>query len=181
MDIKRILKATKFAAEKHRHQRRKNKAAEPYVNHPIDVAELLVTVGKVEDESLVIAGLLHDTIEDTNTTKEEIEQEFGDDVLSLVLEVTDNKRLPAVERKRLQIVTAPKKSSQAKQLKLADKISNLSTLTDDPPINWSLDRQIEYFEWSSKVVSGLRGCNHMLERLFDTVCDHGLKKLNDQL
>ena len=177
MDIKRILKAAKFAAEKHKNQRRKNESATPYINHPIDVAELLIRVGNVQDESLIIAALLHDTIEDTDTTKEELEANFGRDVLSLVLEVTDDKTLPAPDRKRLQIVSAPNKSRRAKQLKLADKTSNLSTLADDPPVNWSIDRKIEYLEWAEKVVVGLRGSCPSLEQLFDHVYNEGVAKL----
>ena len=180
MSIKKILKAARFAAEKHRSQRRKNGAADPYINHPIQVAELLAEVGGVGDESLLIAALLHDTIEDTDTTHAEIAAEFGDEVLKLVLEVTDDKTLSKEERKRLQIVTAPRKSIRAKQLKLADKIANLSFLADDPPPQWSLNRQIGYFEWAEKVVEGLRGCNANLEKLFDRIHDQGIKKLQNQ-
>ena len=180
MDIKRILKAAAFAAEKHRNQRRKNKSAMPYINHPINVAELIVRVGNVDDEDLIIAALLHDTIEDTETTKEEIEANFGVDVASLVLEVTDDKTLPSPERKRLQIVSAPAKSLRAKQLKLADKVSNLSVLADDPPVDWSVNRQIKYMEWAKKVVDGLRGSNSPLERRFDHVYKEGLNKLRAQ-
>ena len=128
-----LLSAANFAAIKHTCQRRKNVAASPYINHPIEVAELLCSVGGVEDEPILIAALLHDTIEDTETSEQEIAEAFGSQVLSLVLECTDDKSLKKQERKRLQIVNAPKKSSGAKQIKIADKICNLRSIRVDPP------------------------------------------------
>ena len=181
MTIKKILKATKFAAEKHRNQRRKNADSDPYINHPIHVAEILADVGNVEDESLIIAALLHDTIEDTDATAAEIRKQFGEDVVELVLEVTDDKTLPHQERKQLQIATAPKKSIRGKQLKLADKISNLSSLAKDPPVQWQFDQQREYFDWAARVVEGLRGCNSDLEKLFDDVYSQGVKTLQKKI
>src|ERR1051326_1688623 len=98
-----IIKAVRFAATKHRSQRRKNAEASPYVNHVIQVAELLWEVGEVRDPALIIAALLHDTIEDTETTPNEIESLFGKGVLSVVLEVTDDKSLKDAQRKQLQV------------------------------------------------------------------------------
>jgi guanosine-3',5'-bis(diphosphate) 3'-pyrophosphohydrolase len=175
--MNRILQAASFAATKHTGQRRKNAAAGPYINHPIEVAEHLSTVGGITDEDILIAALLHDTVEDTDTTREEIAEWFGENVASLVMECTDDKSLPKQERKRLQIVNAPHKSPGAKQIKLADKTCNLRTMVEDPPADWPLQRQIEYFEWAEKVVAGLLGQNEALDAGVLSVLREGLEKL----
>jgi len=162
-----LLNAIRFSAGKHRNQRRRDSVKSPYINHPIDVVQLLWEVGGIRDEDILIAAILHDTIEDTNTSPEEIQDTFGEKVLSLVLEVTDDKRLPKAERKRLQIETASQKSHGAKLIKLADKCSNVRDLLVLPPENWSLERRQEYLLWSEKVVAGLRGANAALEEYFD--------------
>ncbi|MFK7765985.1 MAG: HD domain-containing protein [Mariniblastus sp.] len=166
MPIKRIIQAADFAAEKHRNQRRKDIYQTPYINHPIEVANLLASVGGIEDEAMIIAALLHDTIEDTDTSADEIEERFGKEVLGLVLELTDDKSLEKADRKRLQIENAPKKSSAAKQIKLADKICNVSGMCTDSPAAWSRARKIEYLDWAEKVVSGCFGVNENLDELF---------------
>ena len=166
-----LLSAAHFAAVKHRRQRRKNSEADPYINHPIAVAELLARSAGVTDLRLLEAALLHDTIEDTQTTAQEIEQLFGQEVLGLVLEVTDDKSLPQPERKRLQVEHAPHLSPSAKLIKLADKICNLRELTANDPAGWSIERKREYLEWAEKVVAGLRGCHPQLERRFDQVLE----------
>jgi GTP diphosphokinase / guanosine-3',5'-bis(diphosphate) 3'-diphosphatase len=175
-----ILKAVKFAADKHRAQRRKDANASPYINHPIDVAELLVRVGQVTDPDIIVAALLHDTLEDTETTPQEIQNEFGEKVLSLVMEVTDDKSLKKEERKELQVKNAPHKSHGAKQIKIADKISNLLDIVQNPPSEWPLQRRLEYLDWAERVVAGLRGVNPPLEALFDNVMQDGRRKLADQ-
>ena len=136
-----VLKAAQFAAEKHRHQRRKDAQASPYINHPIALASLLANEGAIEDPEVLCAALLHDTIEDTETTAEELRAEFGDAIAEIVLEVTDDKTLPAAERKRLQVVHAPSSSHKAQLVKLADKICNVRDLLDSPPPSWSDDRR----------------------------------------
>jgi GTP diphosphokinase / guanosine-3',5'-bis(diphosphate) 3'-diphosphatase len=175
-----ILRSMKFAATKHRVQRRKDREASPYVNHRIEVAELLHTVGEVSDVPTLVAALLHDTIEDTKTSSHEIRSLFGEEVVSLVLEVTDDKSLPKEERKRLQIETAHKKSTGAKQIKLADKICNVRDVTNTPPHEWSLDRRAEYLDWTQQVVAGLRGANPALERLYDEALANGRKVIDDE-
>lgn len=161
--MNRLLHALKFSAERHIHQRRKDAEATPYINHPIEIAEHLARVGGIFDEDVLIAGLLHDTVEDTSTTMEEIEDLFGARVAGIVLECTDDKSLPRLERKRLQIVTASNKSRDAKCVKLADKTCNLSSLLLNPPSNWGLLQQQEYVEWAAKVVQGLVGVNQRLD------------------
>jgi len=162
-----ILKALHFSAEKHNDQRRKDAKSSPYINHPIQVAETLWTIGGVRDITLLIASILHDTIEDTSTLPDEIEAEFGRDVLALIREVTDDKSLPKKVRKQLQVETAPHKTLNAKLLKLADKICNVRDIITSPPLDWSLERRQEYLLWAEKVVAGLRGVNEKLESYYD--------------
>ena len=164
-----LLAALRLAAEKHRTQTRKGVDASPYINHPIEVAELLARVGGVRDVELLSAAILHDTIEDTETTPAELELAFGARVRALVAEVTDDKSLPKAERKRLQQHHAPQLSRDAKQLKLADKISNVREIGASPPADWPLERRREYIAWARSVVEGCRGVNPALERHFDRV------------
>ncbi|WP_321952036.1 HD domain-containing protein [Paraburkholderia bannensis] len=162
-----LIQAAAFAAEKHRNQRRKDAHASPYINHPIALANVLSNEGDVNDQVVLIAALLHDTIEDTETTAAEIETQFGLEVAQIVQEVTDDKRLPKAERKRLQIEHAAHISAQAKLVKLADKIANLRDIANSPPADWSLERKREYFAWSKAVVDQLRGVHSKLEAIFD--------------
>jgi GTP diphosphokinase / guanosine-3',5'-bis(diphosphate) 3'-diphosphatase len=162
-----ILAASAFAAEKHRGQRRKGAEASPYINHPIAVANLLTREAGITDPITLCAALLHDTIEDTATTPMELADAFGTDVASVVVEVTDDKSLDKAERKRLQIVHAATKSDRAKLVKLADKICNLRDIAQSPPVDWSLERRQQYFDWAAQVVSGLRGVSPALENLFN--------------
>jgi guanosine-3',5'-bis(diphosphate) 3'-pyrophosphohydrolase len=172
-----ILKAIRFAAEKHIDQRRKDSKSSPYINHPIQVAETLWTVGEIRDLNLLVASILHDTVEDTGTNPEEIRAEFGEDVLALVLEVTDDKSLPKQERKQLQVETAPHKTHSAKLLKLADKICNVRDILVTPPEDWSLERRQEYLLWTERVVAGLRGVNERLESHYDELLVSGKRSL----
>jgi (p)ppGpp synthase/HD superfamily hydrolase len=162
-----LLKVTNFAAIKHVSQRRKNSQAAPYINHPIGVAQLLVDIGKIHDPVVLAAALLHDPIEDTDATEQELIDAFGSKIASVVMEVTDNKAFSYEERKRLQIVSGPTKSLEAKLVKLADKLYNLRDLLVDPPIGWSNERIAKYFSWSYDVVAGIRGTNEALEAELD--------------
>ncbi len=166
-NLPKLLEAISFAAQKHTAQKRKGADGQPYINHPLEVANLLANVGKVDDYDILIAAVLHDTIEDTNTTKEDIAKLFGIQVAEMVLELTDDKSLPKAERKQKQIEHAPHISVGAKQIKLCDKISNIRDITENPPHDWSNERRIEYVEWGEKVVAGLRGANKNLENYFD--------------
>src|ERR1700722_6935769 len=162
-----VLKAANVAARWHVHQRRKGAAEEPYVNHLLEVALLVAEATKGANPNIVIAALLHDAMEDSEVPREIIATAFGDQVTGLVEELTDDKSLGKQVRKRAQVENAPKKSKQAKVIKLADKISNLRAITVSPPSDWSVKRRGNYLEWASKVVSGLRGANRMLEEEFD--------------
>jgi len=173
-----LLRTMRFAAHKHRDQRRRDPDASPYINHVIEVAERLVCVGGVQDLCLVQAALLHDSLEDTDTSPEELEREFGRPVRLLVEEVTDDKRLPKADRKRLQVERSAALSAAAKQIKLADKICNVEDVTLRPPGDWSLDRRSEYLDWSRRVIEGCRGVSPALERAFDFACAAGSLRLS---
>jgi (p)ppGpp synthase/HD superfamily hydrolase len=165
--VNAILKAAHFAAVKHSGQCRKGAAHEPYINHLLEVAELVSSALAEPDTNLVIAALLHDTVEDVGVTTEELIRLFGNDVADLVMEVTDDKSLPKAERKRLQIVNAPNISERAQVIKLADKISNLRAILASPPENWNVERQREYFHWAKAVLEGLTAPNPLLEAEFE--------------
>ena len=165
-----LLRATSFAAAKHKDQRRKDQTT-PYINHPIAVAENLTNIGGITDINTIVAAILHDTIEDTETTGVELETHFGPEIRKIVEEVTDDRKLPKEERKRLQIVHAPHVSDSAKRLKLADKCANLADIISHPPTDWSHERKLKYVNWATEVAKGLRGVNRALEARFDALCD----------
>lgn len=162
-----MLRAVRFAAWKHRTQKRKDAAESPYILHPVALAEVLWTEGGVRDPVVIAAALLHDTLEDTETTAEELRGAFGKPVAAVVEEVTDVKWLGKHSRKRLQVARASRSSKRAKLVKLADKICNLRDLLASPPKGWSLERKREYFDWAKEVIDPLRGTNARLERRFD--------------
>jgi GTP diphosphokinase / guanosine-3',5'-bis(diphosphate) 3'-diphosphatase len=161
-----VLRAAAFAAEKHRNQRRKDAEASPYINHPIQLAYILVQAD-IEDPIVLAAALLHDTVEDTQTTFDEIEIVFGHEIARIVAECSDDKTLSKLERKQAQIDKAAKLSHRAKLVKLADKIANVSDIDGAPPAGWSVERKREYFDWSKQVVDRLRGTHAVLEARFD--------------
>jgi guanosine-3',5'-bis(diphosphate) 3'-pyrophosphohydrolase len=162
-----IFNAIAFAAEKHKNQRRKDIDASPYINHPIAVATVLASEANVDDEMILLGAILHDTVEDTETTFEELETLFGGEVTNVIKEVTDDKSLPKATRKELQIEHALHASDRAKQVKIADKICNIRDILKSPPAGWSVERKQEYLEWASKVVAGCRGVNLKLDKIYD--------------
>lgn len=162
-----LLKTVQFAAQKHRSQRRKDINASAYINHPIQVAVILWDLGEIRNQDVIVAALLHDTLEDTDTTMGELTRLFGQKIAGIVLEVTDDKTKPKPVKKQLQIDHAPFLSNEAKLVKLADKICNIRDVVEDPPADWSVSRRTEYLEWARKVVDGLRGANSILEDEFD--------------
>lgn len=165
--LAQVLQALSFAASKHRNQRRKDKETSPYINHPIALATILTAEAGIDDPVVICAAILHDTIEDTETTAAELEAKFGARIAAVVMEVTDDKSLPKARRKELQVEKAAYKSHDAKLVKLADKISNLRDIASSPPADWSVERRQQYFDWADQVVKGMRGTNPVLEKLFD--------------
>jgi guanosine-3',5'-bis(diphosphate) 3'-pyrophosphohydrolase len=162
-----LIDAIAFAAEKHRNQRRKDAEASPYINHPIALARVLAIEGGVTDIQVLAAAVLHDTLEDTETTVRELKDRFGPAIASVVVEVTDDKNLSKQRRKDLQIEHAAHLSAPAKLVKLADKICNLRDVATNPPEDWPVERRREYFDWAKKVIDGVRGAHPMLESVFD--------------
>ena len=165
--LQRLLAALSFAAARHKDQRRKDSDASPYINHPVALADILCNEGQVTDIEVLCAALLHDTLEDTDTSAAELQALFGRRVCDIVVEVSDDKSLPRAERKRLQVEHAAAISEPAKLVKLADKISNLRDVADCPPPDWSLQRRQAYFDWARDVVDQLRGVHPQLEAVFD--------------
>ena len=172
-----LLAAAQFAAHQHRRQKRKGADRAPYVNHVLQVADILARVGKVDDRDVLLAAILHDTIEDTGTTRAELARRFGRKVASLVEEVSDDKSLPKQKRKQLQIEHAPHLSRGAKLVKLGDKISNVAEVGAAPAKGWSHERRRRYVEWSRSVIAGCRGVNAALEREFDRVARRALQQI----
>jgi len=148
-----FVRALAFASRKHSRQKRKDADASPYINHPIALVSILALEAGIDDRDTLCAALLHDTIEDTDTSTEELVEAFGAEIAALVEEVTDDKRLPKAERKRLQIEHAAHLSPKARLVKLADKIANLRDVADSPPTGWPLARRQEYFDWAEQVVA----------------------------
>lgn len=178
-DIQQLAKAYWFAAKKHKDQRRKGEGAEPYINHPAQVAHILAQAGA--SMNAMIAGVLHDTVEDTQTTYDELVDEFGAKISDIVMEATDDKNLSKAVRKRLQIEKMPFKSSDAKKVKIADKISNLKSMIKTPPAGWGINRKVEYFDWALAVVDAGRGVCPVLEKKFDETYQKGLDFLKSQV
>lgn len=166
-----LLKALAFAAHKHKDQRRKDPDASPYINHPIALANILCNEGHITDVEVICSALLHDTVEDTETTEQELVIEFGNAISNIVMEVTDDKTLSGPERKRLQIEHAAHASDKAKLVKLADKIANLRDLASNPPAHWPLERRQRYFDWATAVIDKIRGVHPVLEKAFDKVAE----------
>jgi guanosine-3',5'-bis(diphosphate) 3'-pyrophosphohydrolase len=162
-----LARAMDFASHRHADQRRKGLRAEPYVIHVTEVARLLAEATRGEDPRLVIAGLLHDTLEDTATTRDELAAMFGEDVASLVVEVTDDKSLERHERKRAQVAHAPHASRRARMIKIADKTANLNSIRESPPIGWTGHRKKEYLAWSREVVAACGPTDPTLEKIFE--------------
>ena len=162
-----LTRALAFAAHKHRDQRRKDEEASPYINHPIALAEVLVHEGGIDDPVVLAAALLHDTLEDTETTRDELRAAFGEEIAAIVAEVSDDKTLEKAERKQLQIEHASALSPGARLVKLADKTCNLRDVADRPPAGWDLQRRQQYFDWARSVIDGIRGTHAALEAAFD--------------
>lgn len=166
-ETRKLFQALAFAADKHRDQRRKDAGTSPYINHPIALANILVNEGGITDCVVLCAAILHDTIEDTNTTHAELVAIFGREIADVVAEVTDDKALDAPIRKTMQIEHAVHASPRAKLVKLADKTCNLRDLAATPPVDWPDARRADYVSWAKQVVAGLRGTNAALEAAFD--------------
>ncbi len=177
-DLNLIFKAILFAIDKHEGQIRKDAERSPYITHPLLVAQALLEIGDVQDLPTLIAAILHDTLEDTKTTEVEIRKAFGEEVLQIVLEVTDDKSLEKMVRKRLQVVHAPSISNKAKVIKLSDKLVNCRDILNSPPEDWPMERRREYIQWAADVVENLRNINTPLELAFDQILSDAEESLD---
>lgn len=171
--LSEFIQAVAFAAEKHKNQRRKNVDASPYINHPIALANLLANEAGIINTEVLCAAVLHDTLEDTDTTPDELKTTFGAKIAAIVAELSDDKSLPSEERKRLQVEHAPRLSHEAKLVEIADKICNLRDMLNAPPAGWPLERRRAYFEWAAQVIAGVRGVNSRLEKIFAELVEQG--------
>lgn len=172
-----VIQAAHFAADKHRDQRRKGVRNTPYINHPLEVAERLNRIGGIEDANILAAAILHDTIEDTETTRAELAKLFGNDIAALVAELTDQPGLTWQERKRLEIEHSAQISDRAKMIKLSDKTSNVADTVSNPPGEWTLSRRRDYLEFAELVAKGCRGVNAALDAEFDRVLQNAREKI----
>lgn len=170
-----VYDAITFAANAHRNQRRKNAEKTPYINHPLSVLRRVSQVTSNPD--VLSAAVLHDVVEDCDVSLLEIEKRFGAKVARIVEEVTDDKSLPKMERKRLQIVNAPHKSFEAKLVKLADKTDNVYSIFENPPV-WTLERQRQYIEWCAEVVTALGDSDALLLEQFKLARDWALTRVD---
>ncbi len=176
-EISLVFKAFRFAAEKHIDHRKKDQKSSPYINHPIKVADTLWNIGEVRDVITIVSAILHDTLEHTDTTSEELDLNFGSDVSSVVKEVSDDMSLPEQVRKQLQIEHAPQLSDRAKLIKLADKICNIDDKIHSPPKNWSFKRRKDYLDWTKNVVDNLQMKNSKLTLYYEMLLKQGYEKL----
>ena len=165
-EVRRLTKALAFAAEAHRNHRRKGASQEPYINHLIEVVDLVASVEGC-DMDVLIAALLHDVLEDTLTGYDELVATFGERVARIVQENSDDMSLPKPERQRARLAGISKKSREARLVKFADIISNLRAIAISPPAGWSNDRRIGYLDACRNLVDAGRGSNAEIERVFD--------------
>ena len=179
--VSTLLAAAIFAAEKHRGQIRKDQRGSPYITHPLAVAQILWEIGGIQETEILSAAILHDTLEDTATTRSELTTHFGDVVLAIVLEVTDDKSLPQMERKRRQVLHAPELSQPARLVKLGDKLANCTDILESSPNGWDLKRRQQYIQWSADVISQIRGANADLEAAFDAILSEAETELDFQI
>lgn len=168
-----MVRATRYAAEMHKKQKRKGAHETPYVNHPLEVARILAEEAGVSDHVILAAAVLHDVIEDTDAEEQELREQFGSEVSRIVAEVTDNKKFCKDTRKAFQLMHAPHLSTGAKLIKLADKIANLRDMASPDGPGWHAQRVAEYFIWAKQVADGLAGVNQQLDEAFAEVYARG--------
>ena len=165
-EMAKIVRAAYFAGEKHKDQRRSDKEETPYINHPLELASILVDEGRVDEVDVICAALLHDTIEDTNTTFEELESLFGSVVTNIVREVSNDMTLSSVDRRKKEAESIPFLSRKAKLVKLADKIANIRDISTMPPVGWNLEKKEAYFDFSLSIAERAKDASHVLYEVF---------------
>lgn len=178
VSLDRLFDAINFAICKHHNQIRKDQRGSPYITHPLSVAQAIYEIGGVEETDILVSAILHDTIEDTDTSEAEIKEKFGEYILAIILEVTDDKSLEKMERKRRQVAHAGGLSYAARIIKLADKLVNCRDVLLSPPKDWPLTRRQAYIQWAADVVYEIRGVNPALENAFDEMLQDAQTQLN---
>jgi guanosine-3',5'-bis(diphosphate) 3'-pyrophosphohydrolase len=173
-DLRRLVAALHYAANRHRDQRRKDRDGTPYINHPIALLQILAVEAGVTDADVLCAAVLHDVVEDCprddaerEQIEAEIEAQFGPQVLDIVRDVTDDKALPAAERKQQQIDHARQIAHGAKLVTRADKTATRRDAAHNPPSGWPLERRREYFDWARAVVDAIGPAHAGLRKLFE--------------
>lgn len=174
--MKEVIDAILFAATSHAGQFRKDSIT-PYINHPVEVMHLLAHTGNISDNEILMAAVLHDVLEDTDVTAEELSERFGQRVTDIVIELTDDNSLAKEERKRQQLLTCKGLSYEAKVIRISDKICNVYDILYAPPGNWDIERRRAYLEWANSVVSLIRGTNEQLETHFDELIIESVRNL----
>ena len=180
VDLRRLTKALLFAAEAHRNQRRKGAAQEPYLNHLVEVLDLLVQATDGTDTDMLIAAILHDVVEDTSASYEDVAKNFGERVAEIVRENSDDMTLPKAERRRARIAGMPLKSREARLIKMADVISNLRAIAVSPPAGWPADRKFGYLEGCRQLIDAGRGTDAAIERTFDQTAADVERTIRDE-
>jgi guanosine-3',5'-bis(diphosphate) 3'-pyrophosphohydrolase len=168
VSLQKVFEALEFAAYKHRRQKRKGAIGIPYINHPIEVAGMLVRSMNEPSKELIIAALLHDTMEDTDVSNEEIEEKFGKQISDIVSEVTDNMSLPSEKRRKIQIEKAHSLSYEARCIKITDKTCNIHDMLYTK-VMWSRKRKINYIIWAKNIVEQIQGTHNDLESAFNNM------------
>ncbi|MBI3509186.1 MAG: bifunctional (p)ppGpp synthetase/guanosine-3',5'-bis(diphosphate) 3'-pyrophosphohydrolase [Bacteroidetes bacterium] len=175
--MKLLIDAILFASECHSGQVRKD-GHTPYINHPLEVMHLLISEGGIDDHEILIAAVLHDVVEDTQVTGQDIREKFGKRVEKIVLELTDDKSLSKDERKKAQLDSAASLSREARFIRLSDKICNVYDILYAPPGNWGMDRRRDYLFWAEAVIEKIKGINEPLEKKFAELMKEGIRFLN---
>ena len=180
-DLRSLTKALVFAAEAHRNQRRKGAAQEPYLNHLIEVLDLVVKATDGADMDILIAALLHDVVEDTSTSYEDVAANFGERVAEIVRENSDDMSLPKADRRLARIAAMPLKSREARLVKIADVISNLRAIAVSPPAGWPAERKLGYLQSCRRLVDAGRGTDAAIERIFDQTADDVERTIREEV
>lgn len=171
------FEALAFAAEQHKYQRRGGYDPLPYINHLIKVSSAIIQIGQEENPDIIIAAILHDVVEDSDTSYEDLAGQFGAPVADIVAELTDDMELPYNQRKALQVEGASKLSLAARKIRIADKASNIQDIFTYP-LDWKEEKKIAYLENSLTIVDQIRGTHAALEAWFDQSVQFARKVLS---
>ena len=177
MDHRTLVRAYALAARAHVDQTRKGEMRIPYINHCCEVAELVSEAGAPLET--VIAAVLHDVIEDSDTTEDELRYAFGDTVAGRVAALTNAPEwdaLPRAETKAKQAEHMRNADPEVRRIKIADQTSNLRDIAREPKA-WDLADAADYIDGAERVVASCRGVDQVLEAAFDTAAAEAMAKI----